>query len=237
MTRLYTFLFALLAITSCAQNQTQVQTQAQVQTKAVTADLQVGGPCEGCEAALEYGDRQLTWIDTLEDFNTKEPLRSFDSLRVSQAQGLKIEVAGTIYHLDGKTPAKDIILYVYHTDQTGNYTAHHNETGWGRRHGSLRTWLKTNEKGQYKFYTLRPASYPGSKNPAHIHATIKEPGKTPYWIDEFVFDDDPFLTAEKRTHIQGRGGKTGVLSNGISSDGVMKYTRNIVLGLNVEGYR
>jgi protocatechuate 3,4-dioxygenase beta subunit len=29
---------------------------------------QVGGPCEGCEAVLEYGDQALTPSDTLADF-------------------------------------------------------------------------------------------------------------------------------------------------------------------------
>ncbi|HLF63830.1 MAG TPA: hypothetical protein VI603_08755 [Saprospiraceae bacterium] len=240
MTRFYVMLFTLVALNGCAQcqneneNKNDNEKEKKVLTTTSAKDIQVGGPCEGCEAALEYGNRQLSWIDTLEDFNTKGPtLRPFDELRVNRAQGPKIEVSGIIYQNDGKTPAKDVILYLYHTDQTGNYTANHNETGWGRRHGSLRTWLKTNEKGEYKFYTLRPASYPGSKNPAHIHVTIKEPGKTPYWIDEFVFDDDPFLTKEERNHIRGRGGFNGVLKDGTLSEGVMRYTRDITLGLNV----
>jgi protocatechuate 3,4-dioxygenase beta subunit len=169
----------------------------------------------------EYGERQLTWIDTLEDFYRAGP---------------KIEISGTIFQADGKTPAGNVILYVYHTDQTGVYPTRGDERGWGRRHGYLRTWLKTNDKGQYKFYTLRPGSYPQGRNPAHIHSIIKEPDKQPYWIDDFLFDDDPFLTKQERSRIQGRGGKTGVLSNGVSSGGVMKYTRDITLGLNVQGY-
>ena len=47
----------------------------------------------------------------------------------------------------------------------------------GRRHGYIRGWMKTNEKGQYRFYTLKPASYPNSTAVKHIHPTIKEPGK------------------------------------------------------------
>ena len=46
--------------------------------------------------------------------------------------------------------------------------------------------------GFYKFYTLIPASYPNTTIVKHIHPTIKEPGKTAYWIDDFVFADDPF---------------------------------------------
>lgn len=223
MARLY-FLLSILTLHSCAQsqvrneNQNQNENEKKILAKATSEDIQVGGPCEGCEAVFEYGDRELTWIDTLDDFTLT---------------GQRIAVSGTIYQPDGKTPAKDVILYLYHTDQTGEYTPDKNSTGWGRRHGALRTWLKTNDQGQYAFYTLRPASYPDSDNEAHIHATIKEPGKSPYWIDEFVFDDDPFLTKQKRTYIKGRGGYTGVLSNGKNLNGVMKYTRDITLGLNV----
>lgn len=91
-----------------------------------------------------------------------------------------------------------MVLYVYHTDQTGHYSKKGNETGLGKRHGYIRGWLKTNEHGGFKFYTLKPASYPQSKIPAHIHPTVKEPGINEYYIDDFLFDDDVFLTAEER---------------------------------------
>ncbi len=125
----------------------------------------VGGSCKGCEALFEYGLKKLSWIDTLPDF--KEP-------------GPKLEISGTIYQTDGKTPAKDVILYLYHTDQKGIYPQRGNETGWGKRHGYIRGWIKTNEDGQYRFHTLRPASYPNSRAPQHIHPTIKEQGKNEY---------------------------------------------------------
>jgi protocatechuate 3,4-dioxygenase beta subunit len=62
------------------------------------------------------------------------------------------------------------------------------------------------KKGEYKIYTLVPASYPNSSNPKHIHPTIKEPGFSEYWIDEFVFDDDPLLPASERNRTQPVGG-------------------------------
>jgi protocatechuate 3,4-dioxygenase beta subunit len=144
-------------------------------------------------------------------------------------------VSGIVYQNDSTTPAKDVILYFYHTDQTGVYPTRGDEEGWGKRHGYLRGWIKTNENGQYKLSTLRPASYPDTKNPQHIHITVKEPGLNPYWIDEYLFDDDPFLTANERRYYFERGGD-GILKNGVLEDGVTKYKRNIVLGLNIPGY-
>jgi protocatechuate 3,4-dioxygenase beta subunit len=180
----------------------------------------VGGECEGCEAALEYGNKKLTSVDTLPDFHEAGP---------------KLEVTGTIYKSDGKTPAKDVILYIYHTDQKGEYPTRGDETGWGKRHGYIRGWIKTGTDGKYKFYTLRPAAYPGRQNPEHIHPTIKEPGIEPYWIDEYLFDDDPILTQRERNRQQGRGGK-GIIKTTRNSNGIELAKRDIILGLNVPGY-
>ncbi len=147
--------------------------------------------------------------------------------------GPKIEISGTIFHSDGKTPAKDVVLYVYHTDQTGVYPTKGNEKGWARRHGYLRGWLKTGADGKYKFYTLVPASYPNGRNPKHIHPTIKEPGIAEYWIDEYLFADDPYLQNENHNRLP-RGGN-GVLKPEMKN-GMLRATRDIILGQNVPGY-
>jgi protocatechuate 3,4-dioxygenase beta subunit len=186
-----------------------------------TATQHVGGECEGCEAIFEspvaLGD--LKWTDTLPGFS--EP-------------GPKMLISGIIYKADGKTPAKDVVLYIYHTDQEGKYVNKNNDTGWGRRHGYIRGWMKTTEKGQYRFYTLKPASYPNTRAVKHIHPVIKEPGMNEYWIDEFVFDDDPFLTPAIRKEHQQRGGD-GVIKLK-NENGMLVGERNIYLGKNIPGY-
>lgn len=181
----------------------------------------VGDGCEGCEAVYESPIplSKLSWVDTLPDFN--EP-------------GPRMVISGTIYKADGKTPAKDVVLYIYHTDQQGVYPRKGNEKGWGVRHGYIRGWVKTNDKGQYKFYTLRPASYPNSRAPQHIHPVIKEPDLNEYWIDEFLFDDDPFVTAEERSRQPGRGG-SGIIKLQ-EKNGILVGERDIVLGRKVPNY-
>lgn len=185
-----------------------------------TGEKIVGGGCEGCEAIHEYGKKKLAPIDTLPDF---------------QMPGPKLEVSGTIYKKDGKTPAKDVILYIYHTDQSGVYPKKGNETGWARQHGYIRGWIKTNADGKYKFYTLRPGPYPGRQNPEHIHPVIKEPGIKEYWIDEYLFDDDPILTSDERNSQQNRGGG-GIVTTTKSKTGMQVAKRDIILGLNVPSY-
>lgn len=183
--------------------------------------VHIGGACEGCEAIHE---------STV----SFDKLKSIDTLTGFQEKGTKIAISGIVYKADGTTPAKDVVLYIYHTDQKGIYPRKGDEKGWGKRHGYIRGWIKTDEKGFYKFFTLKPASYPGRKDPAHIHVTIKEPDKNEYWIDDFQFDDDPILTAELRKRQQNRGG------NGIvklkEAGHLMKAERNIYLGKNIPDY-
>lgn len=179
----------------------------------------VGGPCEGCEATLQYGDRILSAVDTLSDFFQEGP---------------KIEITGTVLKADGKTPAPGVILYYYHTDQEGKYSAKAGATAWENRHGELRNWIKTDESGRYAIYTLRPASYPNSSIPAHIHVFVKEPCCSPYYIDDFYFNDDPFLGDQIRNRTDARGG-SGVLVSKKTTN-VTRYTRDIILGLNIPGY-
>jgi protocatechuate 3,4-dioxygenase beta subunit len=179
-----------------------------------------GGDCEACGAVFEFGNKQLTWTDTLPDFH--EP-------------GPKLELHGTIYQPDGKTPAPDVILYVYHTDQHGEYSKKGNETGWGKTHGYIRGWIKTGKDGRYRFYTLKPGAYPGGGNPAHIHPVIKEPGVQPYWIDEFLFEGDPYITETERQRLPQRGGP-GIRKAVKGKDDILIVERDIILGLNVPGY-
>ena len=182
----------------------------------------VGGPCEGCEAIYESPV-------------PFEKLESFIKLPDAGWNGKKpLGINGTVFKADGKTPAPGVVLYFYHTDETGHYPTKGNEKGWAKRHGYLRGWAKTGEKGEYKFVTLRPAPYPGSTEPAHIHVILKEPGINEYYIDEFLFSDDPLLTAEKLQHLPNRGGSG--ITKLFDVGNMFKGARNIYLGKNIPGY-
>lgn len=195
--------------------------QGNPSTHTKTATQTVGGPCEGCEAIYE----SKTPFETLDEV---------DTLPIFHEKGPRLVVSGVVYKQDGKTPAPGVVLYVYHTDPSGKYRKMGNETGWATRHGSIRGWIKTNRQGEYRFYTIRPAAYSNAGPPAHIHVTIKEPDKNEYYLDDFLFDDDPFLTGTERQRLRHRGG-SGILQLK-EKDGVLYGERNIVLGKNVPGY-
>ncbi len=185
---------------------------------AQNSDL-VGGGCEGCEAIFEYGDKKLIPIDTLPGFEENEP---------------KLKITGTVFQKDGKTPAEDIILYIYHTNRYGIYELKGDKKGWAKRHGFNRGWIKTAKGGKYTFYTFRPAAYPDKTEPEHIHLTVKEPDKNEYYLDSYLFEDDPILTQEEREKLSNRGG-SGVMTPK-EENGILTIKRNIILGKNIPNY-
>lgn len=148
--------------------------------------------------------------------------------------GEPMVISGTIYKKDGKTPAPGVVLYLYQTDNKGLYSTAPNQKN-AAKHGHLRGWVKSNDRGLYEFTTIRPASYPNSKNAQHIHPIIFEPGKGYYWIDEYQFEDDPLLTAADKARAEKRGGQ-GVIALQKSKEGMWVGKRNIILGLNVPQY-
>jgi len=208
--RLSITISAMLLLSAVPSSQNQYGVKARL----------VGGPCEGCEAVFEYGNKRLSTVDTLPDFHAK---------------GLRIKVMGTIYQADGKTPAEGVILYVYHTDQSGSYSTRGGETGWGRRHGYNRGWVKTGKDGRYTFYTLKPGTYPDRSSPAHIHPTILEPNGKYYWLGSYHFKGDPLLTEREISPRSPRGGSSGLLTLRKEGD-LWVGKRDIILGKNIPEY-
>jgi protocatechuate 3,4-dioxygenase beta subunit len=176
--------------------------------------------CEDCNLMFVGMPKQITSIDTSDGWTT---------------EGQKLIVNGTIYHADTKTPAANVILYYYHTDESGYYAPRKDMPVGAHRHGHLRGWVKTGADGTFSIYTSRPAQYPNQGAEAHIHIVIKEPDiDVPYWTDAWVFDDDPLLTPEMRNRMENRGG-SGIMQT-TQAEGVQMANQDIYLGLNIPGY-
>jgi protocatechuate 3,4-dioxygenase beta subunit len=137
--------------------------------------------------------------------------------------GEPLIVSGTIYSPDGKQPMEGITLYVYQTDATGVYTTSGGDNRATRIHGVMRT----KADGRYQFRTIKPGSYPNSRNPAHIHAYVSGPGYPEYWIDEYHFTDDPYLSADDRTRAAGNGSFSPILKLERGNDGILRAVRDI----------
>lgn len=196
---------------------------AAVALTAACVDAQVGDvrviPCEGCEAPL---------------VGIPDSIPRHTRLAAEDEPGEPLTITGTVYDTDGE-PAPGIIVYAYHTDDTGIYPPDERYTGWARRHGELRGWARTDEDGRYRFDTIRPASYPSGTNPQHVHMHIIEPGCCTYWISSVHFTDDPLLPADREPDADARGGN-GLVTPRLEN-GVWHVERDIRLGRSIDGYR
>lgn len=179
----------------------------------------VGGGCDGCSLIYEGMPQNLIASDTGMAWNSKAP---------------KLIIEGTVFKSDSHTPASGVIIYYWHTDASGRYPTLDATGKKATRHGSIRGWMKTNNEGKFTLHTGRPAAYPASDIPAHIHFVVKESNLNEYYTDELVFDDDPLLTQAKKEKMENRGG-SGIIKTKFA-DGKLSGKHTIILGLNVPDY-
>ncbi|MFB9296069.1 dioxygenase family protein [Persicitalea jodogahamensis] len=207
------FLFSLI---SC-------QSQSQRKPAGTSTQLPappVGGGCDGCE---------IMYIDMPDEINATDTSVGWTGART------KLALTGTVYKNDGRTPAPNVIVYYWQTDERGFYSNNGELQGDAARHGSRRGWLKTGADGSYALYTNQPAPYPNRDIPAHIHLSVKEPGiADEYYVDELVFDDDPLLTTARRKALENRGG-SGVLRPRKEGNALLAE-HDIILGLHIPNY-
>jgi len=213
-------LFVILSsfLTSC-NGQTKNSTQTP-QTTTNKSKL-VGGGCDGCELMFDGMPKNIQSVDTSAGWTEK---------------GQKLLVTGTAFELDGKTPAPNVVIYYWQTDNDGYYSPKNGMDEKAKRHGHIRGWIKTDENGKYSIYTIRPAPYPNDNLPAHIHLSIKEPDiNDEYYVDELNFDDDKLLIPHKKKYpLENRGG-SGILRV-LLKDNLQIAEHDIVLGLNIPNY-
>lgn len=181
----------------------------------------IGLPCEGCEAVFD---------------GLPDTLTSTGRIAPPHEPGEPMRIHGTAHDQSGRA-APGVIVYAYHTDAGGIYPPDDELRGQAAyRHGRLRGWVKTDERGRYRFDTIRPAGYPGRDTPAHVHMHVIEPGCCTYYIASIHFDDDSRLAARERARmVEGRGG-SGLVQPTKDENGVWVVTRDIVLGQGVPGY-
>tara|TARA_R110002072_G_scaffold23949_2_gene81983 strand:+ start:94690 stop:95913 length:1224 start_codon:yes stop_codon:yes gene_type:complete len=164
-----------------------------------------------------------------------ETLKAVDTSPGWKQEGQKLLITGKILKPDGKTPAANVILYYYHTNTEGYYAPNDSMDKRASRHGYIRGWVQSDSLGNYSIYTVRPGAYPNRNDPAHIHPSIKEPTlDKEYYIDAFVFDDDPLLTTKKRLEMENRGG-SGILRL-LKKGDLHIAEHNIILGLNIPNH-
>ncbi len=115
-----------------------------------------------------------------------------------EAMGERIIVVGTVMDEDER-PIPNTLIEIWQANAAGRY--HHavdqhnapldpNFTGAGR--------CVTNEKGEYRYLTIKPGPYPwlnhpNAWRPAHIHLSLFGPSFATRLVTQFFFPGDPLL--------------------------------------------
>lgn len=183
----------------------------------------VGGECEEGYCELMY-------------LGMPDNIHSVDTSAGWYEEGRKLVISGTVFNRDGITPAPDVIVYYHHTDNNGYYSPRSDKPENQTRHGHIRGWVKTGKDGKYTLYTIRPAPYPNTDIPAHIHILIKEPDiGNEYWTDDLVFEDDQLLQPYLKKHNPENRCGSGILQV-VQKDSLQYAEHHFVLGLNIPDY-
>lgn len=137
--------------------------------------------------------------------------------------GTRLVVTGQIFDASGTKPLPGVRLYAYHTDATGVYNKP------GIREPRLKATVVTDAQGRFELRTIRPASYPGGGNPAHIHFEAEGAGYAKQWPDALEFADDPEISAQAKTDSRAKGRFGGIVTPTRDAKGVLHATINIRL--------
>jgi protocatechuate 3,4-dioxygenase beta subunit len=113
--------------------------------------------------------------------------------------GLPLRIRGTLVGPDGRSPLGSALVFAYHTDREGLYNPNGAAHSW-----RLRGAVRTAADGTFEFNTIRPASYPQTRIPQHVHVVLQtNDGR--FHAGEWRFADDPMIDASERARSDAAG--------------------------------
>jgi protocatechuate 3,4-dioxygenase beta subunit len=106
--------------------------------------------------------------------------------------GQRLVVEGTVYRADCRTPLAGASVAVWQTNAAGEYGPGQGTSA--ERCCYLAAALRTDQRGRYRFETVRPGHYKGEAEPppAHIHFDVQHPDAAGL-LTELLFEGDPRL--------------------------------------------
>ena len=164
------------------------------------------------------------------DLHDKTPFRELLAAHATSAPlplcgpdepGAAFVVHGRVVDRDGR-PVADALVYAYHTDARGFYgydRAHVGGDAGDFAHARLFGYVRTDAAGAFELRTIRPASYPGTDLPQHVHLQITGKTTAPL-VTEVMFTDDPRLTPPQRQSAQKNG--VQIVDVDVGKDGVQR---------------
>ena len=138
--------------------------------------------------------------------------------------GTRITVSGRVLGKDDR-PLSGASIYVYQTDARGEYIP--GGTGAsGSDRPRLFGYLRSDARGEYSFSTIRPGSYPNSRNPGHIHFEVVADGHQAR-IYEIVFEGDPLIPEAFRDQAKSPYGGVAIVTIRAGRSGVQDVAHDV----------
>jgi protocatechuate 3,4-dioxygenase beta subunit len=121
--------------------------------------------------------------------------------RSDRAQGEVVEISGVVIDESGNA-LPNVIVDIWQANAAGRYS-HEQDSNVAALDSNFQGWgiVKTDEKGFYRFKTIKPGAYPAEKNwirPPHIHFKVSKRGyweliTQMYFVGERLNDTDALL--------------------------------------------
>jgi protocatechuate 3,4-dioxygenase, beta subunit len=136
--------------------------------------------------------------------------------------GKRMVVHGRVFDASGTKAVAGVTVHAYHTDAKGIYNL---PLQGGPR---LKATVKTDAQGRFELRTIRPGSYPLSRNPAHIHFELSGAGYPKQWT-ELRFADDPEVPKQELEAARRAGTFADIVTPSRDAKGTLQVTYNIRL--------
>ena len=140
----------------------------------------------------------------------------------STEPGTRMTVSGRVVG-SGDRPVPGASIYVYHTDAKGEYVR---GSSGGSDRPRLFGYLRSDSQGRYSFVTIRPGSYPNSRNPGHVHFEVTAPGHQAR-IYEIVFEGDPYISDQFREQARQPFGGVVIVRPATAGGGALEVSHDI----------
>jgi protocatechuate 3,4-dioxygenase beta subunit len=146
----------------------------------------------------------------------------------STERGTRLVVTGRV--VSNGQPVAGASIYAYHTDATGVYI-HGGQGAQGSDRPRLFGYMRSDAQGRYSFTTIRPGSYPGTRNPGHIHFEVSARGHADREY-EIIFEGDPLIPEQFRAQAREPFGGVAIVTVREAGRGALEVTHDIQLRRN-----
>lgn len=139
--------------------------------------------------------------------------------------GTRLTVRGRVLGANDR-PLAAASIHVYQTDANGEYVP--GASGGGSDRPRLFALLRSDAEGHYSLSTIRPGSYPGTRNPGHIHFEVAAENHDSR-VYEIVFEGDPLIPDAFRAQARQPFGGVEIVTARSVANGTLEVDHDIRL--------